>query len=160
MQNLRIADFADLLAWDLIHNEKNPDLLTAIVPSSINISNNSNTPSLIRVDSVTTTDSVILPLSNHSSTFCLMQVFKEVERHKLVGTNDRDDSGRFRRRRYCIGKCKRDAKTQYLCDHPSCRTFIYTISPNRFTGKYFCSTCFEDHKREVSNILGAMFSNL
>ncbi len=140
MHNLLIADFAGPLAWDLINNERNPDLRTAIVLSSTNISNNHNAPSLISECSDTTTDYVILPLSNYSFPCSLVKVFQEVKRHKLVSTNEQDDSGQLRWRRCCIGKCKRYVKIQYLCDHPSCRAFIYTISPNMFTGKYFCST--------------------
>jgi hypothetical protein len=130
-----------------------------IVPSAITATlTTSNSPCLVSVRSAITTYSIISSLSRHSSASSFMQVFKEVKWDKLK----RDDWwGWLRRRRCCIAKCKRDdVKNQYLWGHLSCRTFIYPIGPNMFTDKYFCSTCFKEHKSEVSNrMMGAMFSN-
>jgi hypothetical protein len=90
-----------------------------------------------------------------------------LEEDELEATIDEDhvgDSGRPRRRRCYIGNCRVDkkqtTKSQYLCDHTCCRAFVYTYGKKTYQGKYFCSTCFDEHRSEILKTLVSSMTSI
>jgi hypothetical protein len=108
----------------------NAELGTTLVESSSTSESISNPPATVLVSPTSTEASLVSPLSSDSGSIFLHVYEDEVQRHKLVVTEDLDASGRPRRRRCMLGNCRADkkqtAKTQYLCGHPNCLAFFST----------------------------------
>jgi hypothetical protein len=174
MRSLRMIDFADRLAWDLVHNRMNAELGTTLVESSSTSESSSKPsstsessskpPAIVLVSPTRTEASPVSRMSSDSRSIFLNFYTDEAQRHKLVMTEDLDDSGRPRRRRCIIGNCRADkkqtAKTQYFCDHPNCRAFVYTYGKKAYQGKYFCTSCFDEHRSEILKTLVSSMSSI
>jgi hypothetical protein len=56
-----------------------------------------------------------------------------------------------------IGNCmvgkKANPKTQFLFDHSSCCTLIYSYGEDLLNDKCFCRSCFHKHKSEIPSML-------
>lgn len=137
VQKMKVVEFADHLASDLIANTSRRGTSTGIsafIPASVDDTNALSPLSALGSNSVA---------SSLSSTHHLLS-------HKLVDTSERAEDGRLWRRR-CFGGCGQ--KTTRVCNDKVCCIHMYTVRKKEFRGKYFCNDCHEAHKEEIASYL-------
>ena len=135
VQQMKVVEFADHLASDLIANKSRRVTSNLFLPASVGAIENAVSP---------------LSVLGSNSVASFYSVTQLVLAHKLVNTSERADDARLWRRR-CFGGC--GLKVTRVCDHEACRLHMYTVRKQEYRGKYFCSDCHVAHREEIARYL-------
>ena len=152
LKKFGIVDFADSMAYDLIHNKANKGVGSTFIPSIIPIGDE-GTGSEVQGTTMSPMSETTATTNNSADSFesyglTLSQILLG---HQLVDSGKFDPEGRaYRRRCFTPGCLKRSGK---LCNHRACRDYKYTFHDRQMTGKFFCPNCHEKHKMEVASFL-------
>ena len=157
VKKMKVTDFADRLAWDCTHNPhsknkngsgssnsfipSNEDQSTEVYISGNEISINTGELSFLQ--------STISPLSQSA-----LSIYNIA--HNPIISDDKDNSGRTRRRR--CNKCR--ALTVWKCNHPVCASHIARYNNCEYEGTFFCikvkkgesKSCLQLHQEDMAGI--------
>ena len=141
IKEMTVSQFADSLAWDLIHNKDNDQVGTYIKPSS---RTPTSPPILCQPVNVINCD------ASDSSPISEITLDPELQRqsHKLVNIEEFERNGVRRLRRKCV-ICKEKKlvkKTHRICSHPNCQEGKFKV--------HLCSDeCLEIHRNAACVIV-------
>ena len=139
--SMKISQFADRIAWDLIYNNDSKSLDSTFTLSSSSSHNVANQPFIVPNEATCNQHSPtsISTVTNDSEAARFSFQLDDLKLHTLGKNEDVGPNGRARRR-----KCKvcSESKIDTICQHPRCKA-----------AAFFCCTgkCFEIHYHEMTS---------
>ena len=151
--SMKISQFADRIAWDLIYNNDSKSLNSTFILSSSSRHNVANQPFAnqpLIVPNVLTCNqhspTSISTVTNDSEAARFSFQLDDLKLHTLGKNEEVGPNGRARRR-----KCKvcSVGKIDTICQHPRCKA-----------AAFFCCTgkCFETHYHEMTSNIQSKYS--